>query len=254
MARGKRTGGGGHDESDRRRHPRVEVETAVMIEATGSWVGPYACENLSASGGLFVGAGRLGVGDRLFLKLMLPGRAPVEVEAHVRRAATRSSTEVAYGVAFADLPPDSEDEIQGAVLAALERGIGPGRRAVLVVHELELTRRALERDVRALGYDPVTAATVDEALTWLAEPDHACSVVIVDGQVDPAMRLTLLDRLVEQRPGARRVLLSGLARSARAPLPLSSAHAHAVVTQPWTLQSFGDALRGADAPAVTPGP
>lgn len=245
-------GGKGGRGADRRRHVRGDVAATVMIEATGKWAGRYACENLSASGGLFVGAGQLAVGDRLLVKLLLPGRAPLELDAHVRRATPRSLEEVAYGVSFDPLSADVEDEIQGAVLASLERQATSRPPAVLVVHELELTRRALERDARALGYEPVTAASVDEALAWLEEPSHDLSAVVVDGHMEPSMRVSLLDRVIEQRPAARRLLLSGLARTSLSSIALTSGHAHAVVTQPWNLQSFGEALRGAAASAADP--
>jgi ActR/RegA family two-component response regulator len=114
---------------------------------------------------------------------------------------------------------------------------------------LELTRRALERDARALGYEPVTAASVDEALEWLEEPSHELSAVVVDGHMDAAMRVALLDRVIEQRPGARRLLLSGLARTSLSSIALTSGHAHAVVTQPWNLQTFAEALQGAASAA-----
>jgi DNA-binding NtrC family response regulator len=150
------------------------------------------------------------------------------------------------------VPADLEDEIHSAVLASLERQLEGRPPAVLVVHELELTRRALERDARALGYEPVTAASVDEALAWLEEPGHDLSAIVIDGHMDAALRLALLDRVIEQRPAARRLLLSGLARTSLSSIALTSGHAHAVVTQPWNLQSFGEALRGAMATAADP--
>ncbi len=231
--------GGG---SDRRQQPRGAVVATATVVATGRWMGLYACENLSVSGALLAGPQRLCRGDAVRLKLHLPERGPVEVEARVVRTHATPQAQTQYALKFHDVSAEIEDAIQNAVVEALERQMGRGRTRALVVHETELTRRAFVRDLKALDIEAVCAASAQEAADWLEDPDQTFAFVIVDGHMEPEQKVALLEGLQENHPQAQRLLVSGLRHASLPHLALASGHAHAVVTQPWNLRALAVAL------------
>lgn len=236
-------------DSDRRKHPRGAVMATATVVATGHWVGLYLCENLSASGALLAGPSRLQRGDAVKLKLHLENRGPVEVDAFVvRQSIDPERGQPTYAVRFRDVPADVEDTIHNVVMEAIERQRGVGRTRALVVHETELTRRAFLRDLKALGIEAVAAASAQEAQDWLDDGEQAFALVIVDGHMEPAQKMALLEGLAERRPNARRLLVSGLSHASLPHLALASGHAHAVLTQPWNLRALALAL-GREAPS-----
>jgi hypothetical protein len=91
--------------------------------AEGQWMGAYTVENLSAGGGLFVGAPGIEVGERIKLTIRLPA-GPVKVVGEVVRIEDRGPERQGVAVTFRDPRPDAEDAIHAAVLAVLESGVG----------------------------------------------------------------------------------------------------------------------------------
>ena len=230
-------------DSDRRKHPRGAVVATATIVAAGRWVGLYACENLSASGALLFGPDRLRRGDSVRVKLHLEGRGPVEVDARiVRQTQHPERPQPTYAVRFIKVAADHEDAIHNAVMDAIERQQGCARTRALVVHETELTRRAFIRDLRALGIEPVAAASFSEACDWLDDSEQVFAMIIIDGHMEPEQKVALLENVAQSRPGVRRLLVSGLSHPSLPQLALASGHAHAVVTQPWNLRALASAL------------
>lgn len=230
-------------DSERRKFPRGAVAGTATVVATGHWVGLYACENLSASGALLLGPQRLHRGDVVRLKLHLEDRRPVEVEGRVlREINTPERALPSYAMRFSNVPADVEDALQDVVIETIERQLGHARVRALVVHETELTRRAFMRDLKALGIETAAAASAQEAADWLEDPEQAFAIVIVDGHMEPEQKKAVLESIAETRPSARRLLVSGLRHHSLPHLAVASGHAHAVVTQPWSLRSLAAAL------------
>ncbi len=116
---------GAHRRSERRRHRRVEIHAqAEVIVAEGQWMGVYDVENLSAGGGFFVGNPGIDVGERIAIRLHLPGaERPVGLVAEVLRVEIRDREHHGLATAFREISADVEDLIHAAVLAALERPV-----------------------------------------------------------------------------------------------------------------------------------
>jgi c-di-GMP-binding flagellar brake protein YcgR len=112
-----------HDSENRRRYERwpVALQAECSVLSDGEWKGAHVCENISAGGALIVGPGGLRVGEKLQLTVRITSLEPIEVKAEVRRASTRNTASIEYGVEFRDLSADDEDLIQSTILAVLEQ-------------------------------------------------------------------------------------------------------------------------------------
>lgn len=106
-----------HD--DRRRHPRGELAAVATVLTTRGTAGTFALENLSAGGALLIGTCDAEPGEPLKILVQLPGRRACVVPAVLLRHERRGRAHL-FAVAFRDVPPEVEHEIQRFVLPMVE--------------------------------------------------------------------------------------------------------------------------------------
>jgi CheY-like chemotaxis protein len=214
------------------------VGTAVVLAANNRYSGLYLVENLSAGGALLVGDART-VGEQLKLFLHLPGMKPMSISAEVLRQ-EGSDAESFVAVTFRNLSKKFECTIREVVLATLESlRAGP---EVLIVDDSVGVRRALERDLYALGRYAVSAATPLEAVDWLTDDTRCFDTAIVDLRLGHADGLEFLTFLTDGHPVLRRILMSGNIPFSLLRLAVVSGGANAVLDKPWSRESLARAL------------
>src|SRR5512140_2873150 len=104
--------------------PRVGLEVLVTVVPEGSLPHLGKTNNLSTSGMLLDVPTSLEVGERVELKLFLPGgEKKVDVVGEISRDAGSTKEGNRYGVQFVDLPFESEFEIEKFLAARLDRAI-----------------------------------------------------------------------------------------------------------------------------------
>ncbi len=226
---------------DERRHARGEVVgTAVVLAANNRYSGLYLVENLSAGGALLVGDSRT-LGEQVKLFLHLPGMKPMSISAEVLRQ-EGSDEESFVAVAFQNLSPKFEATIQEVVRATLKSLRDSAGPEVLVVDDSVGVRRALDRDLYALGRSAVSAATPLEAVEWLTDDTRRFDTAIVDLRLGHADGLEFLTFLTDDHPALRRILMSGNIPVGLLRLAVVSGRANAVLDKPWSRDSLAKVL------------
>lgn len=213
--------------------------TAVVL-AANRYGGLYLVENLSAGGALLVGDART-PGELVKLFLHLPGMKPMSISAQVLRQ-EGSEEECLVAVAFLNLSKKFEAIIQDVVLATLKTFRDIAGPEVLVVDDSAGVRRALERDLYALGRCAVSAATPLEAVDWLTDGSRRFDTAIVDLRLGHADGLEFLTFLSDGHPALRRILMSGNIPFSLLRLATVSGRANAVLDKPWTRDSLARVL------------
>ena len=235
---------------DRRRFPRVETQMTALVLGAGNFAGNYLVANLSAGGALLVGGGEMPHESGVTLMLQLPGHKALSLRADVVRRDERPGGQHHFGVAFRDVVPDEEDCLRRAVLAMLGEKNPVSR--VLVVDDSSAICRALERELRTLGRVAVLAGTPVEVAGLLKDDKFEFDTAIVDLFLGPADGSEILATLAKQRPGTRRVLMSGAARAGDLKLALAIGQAHAILPKPWSREQLADALRASAGAWLSP--
>lgn len=227
---------------DRRRHPRVQHPSVILLftegEAQGRYLGRYAIENLSAGGALVTGAPPLEAGDRVRALLLPAGHDPEPLSAEVVRVEPRPFG-AALGLQFDG--PLGLPLVPGQ--AAAEPPVQGKGRVVLVVDDDPAVRRALVRDLSVLGCDVLAAASPLEAVNVLNDSDAAVGIVIVDLCLGPSDGLDLVDWLAGERPEVRRVLMSGRVEPWQLEFASRSGLAQGWIRKPWERQDLVRAVR-----------
>jgi CheY-like chemotaxis protein len=208
------------------------------------WVGQtgplhYIVENLSADGALLTAGPLLAMGEQVELTLYLANRAPMEVHAHVVRRADQR-----VGVVFSHLRAEDEDAIQGAVLDALEayQGREAQSRHVLVASQSRQVCDTLERELRVLGHQVVSATTLLEAITRVQDPFAHFDVALVDLDLTGEGGRDLVVYLAEEHPQTYRVLLSGDVARYKLQLASLTIHVDAILPKPWDQRTLAAAM------------
>lgn len=102
--------------------PRVGLEVLVTVVPEGGLSHLGKTSNLSPSGMLLEVRAPLEVGQRIQLKLFLPGTTKqIEVTGEVTRGAGSSDGIDRYGIRFVDLPREIEAELERFLASRLER-------------------------------------------------------------------------------------------------------------------------------------
>lgn len=102
--------------------PRVGLEVLVTVVPEGGRSHLGKTNNLSPSGMLVEVGEPLVVGERIEVKLFLPGTTKkLEFAGEVTREAARSPDRYSYGVHFVDLTPDIEEDLEKFLAGRLER-------------------------------------------------------------------------------------------------------------------------------------
>ncbi len=230
---------------DRRRFPRSEILATAVVFSPDRLHGTYLVSHLSASGASLLGGPSLNVGASVRIMMQLPGKAPGSLPAKVIRRGEPEAAGTRFGVAFTDLRPEDEDEIQQALLGELERMRARLGATVMMMYHEGSTRDGLERDLRRLGHESVCVSTPLEALGWLERPDVAIRTVLVDLGFGPARGVDMLHYLSEHHPDIQRFILCDDQRSYRLDLALRSGRAQGALMKPWNDAGIEGLLTGA---------
>jgi hypothetical protein len=193
--------GRAEDSTDRRRFERVDLPATALLLQRGLSVGRFTVQNLSAGGALLTGCHDVVRSAPLRVLLELPSGEALTVGAHVKRHA-RSGDLVALAVAFRHISEASEDRIQDAILALLDRTHRESHPAVIVVEPDAGARVELRNRARSLGHRVLTTEAPLGALRVLDDPDEHVAAVI--GRI--AM-LELLEHVAESYDDVRPILV-----------------------------------------------
>ena len=189
-----------------RQYVRVRPEsTFAVVLARHSHSGTFAVENLSVGGALLVGELALVDGEVIKLLLELGGN-PIVVSGQVVRVAKPSGDRRRVAVAFREVSPSSQGRIQASVVNTLQRQRAASPPLVLVFAERVDVRKALERDLAALGVHSLAAATSLEGVRQLEDVSLRFETVIVDAELDP--EVDVVSYVIRAHPQIRRILLS----------------------------------------------
>src|SRR5690606_4544460 len=120
------------DEAERRRFARINLGATATLLQRGGQVGRFTVQNLSAGGALLTGASDVARSAPLRVLLELPDGEALTLGARVLRRAKAGGL-VALAVAFRHISAASEDRIQDALLALIDRAHRIEHPAVLVV-------------------------------------------------------------------------------------------------------------------------
>lgn len=233
---------------DRRRHARSELMATAVVFSARKLHGTYLVQDLSAGGACLLGQLDVTPGSKLSLLLQFPGKTSFSVEAIVIRHDALGPMRERTAVNFTQIPADQEDTIHEAILAALERERARLGATILVIAPHDQSRRALERDLRALGHEAVTVATPLEAIAWLERPGNRIGIVLVDVSSGAPLGLDVLDFLGEHHPRIERVVMGDELRPFRLDLALRSGRAHRVLHKPWDQERLAEAVGPTNAP------
>jgi hypothetical protein len=230
---------GGGARVERRLYARARLVASATAWVGGLCRGSYIVENLSLAGIYLSGGPSLREGDEVKLLLELP-RGPVEVRGQVLRS-RRRARDAAVAVRFDQPQRQAREAIGEAVAEALERAAEESsvrpEPTVLVVDESVLVREALARDMRCFGREAACFATPLDALTFLARPESAIHIAMVDRAAVGAGG-AMLALLAEERPAIRRVLLS---RETSLLTP-DALIADVVLAKPWDYDALSSTL------------
>jgi len=189
------------EEAERRRFGRINLGATATLLQRGGQVGRFTVQNLSAGGALLTGASDVARSAPLRVVLELPGGEPLTLGAHVKRRA-RMGNLVALAVAFRHISEASEDRIQDALLALIDRTHRAEHPAVLVVDASPDVRASLAARVFAIGRRALIAEAPLGALRILDDPDEHVDALLVR---EPG--LELLEHVAESYEDVRPFLL-----------------------------------------------
>lgn len=106
--------------SDQRAHRRVELPASAVVLDNGQECGRYVVQNLCAAGALLTGNLGLCEGDEADFRIELAPDRAVAVRGRILRRAPIDRGLWALALELVEPSADVEDEIQQAVLEALE--------------------------------------------------------------------------------------------------------------------------------------
>lgn len=189
------------DEAERRRFARINLGATATLLQRGGQVGRFTVQNLSAGGALLTGASDVARSAPLRVLLELPDGEALTLGARVLRRAKAGGL-VALAVAFRHISAASEDRIQDALLALIDRAHRIEHPAVLVVDASPEVRAALAAHVIAIGRRVLTAEAPLGALRILDDPDEHVGALLA---CEPS--LELLEHVAESYEDVRPFLL-----------------------------------------------
>ncbi len=227
------------DTTERRRFRRAATSTTASLFTRGRCLGRYRIDNLSAGGALVAGPpiSSLRV-VRIHMELPT-GRLSVNAEI-VRKQLDDDETQMAV-LWDHDPSRETEDKIHDAVLHVLE--LNHEGRGVLIVDDFDPVRKALEAQVRDLGYAPYCASCYDEALDQLHSAPVVFDAALLDLDLAGESGWDIAENLSAYYPDIRRVVMSGRYHPSQLDLATSQGLAHARLAKPWTEDDLVDALR-----------
>jgi hypothetical protein len=188
--------------SERRRAPRVWVAGIGVLRSGVQPPSVWRVSNLSSGGVGLVGDGRLETG-RHALELHVAGFEPLELAVKVlrRQLLTRGGR---CGVRFLDVT-EPQQQALGEMIGADHAPSIVGRRALVVTPD-RARARALDGELRPLGFSVRAESTPGQAGAWLQREE--AEVVLVDESVVEVDRWSLLHFVRETAPEVRRLVIA----------------------------------------------
>jgi CheY-like chemotaxis protein len=214
----------------------------AVLSREGHQLGCFKTVNLAAGGALLLGAAPGAVGDRLDIELRLSEQQTVSLRAVLVRT-EGAGEHAAFALAFVDVPADAQDDIQAALLAALEAAQAA---SALIVDDASESCLELQSDLGVLGHGAFLVNTAEDAVRFLERQNHV-SPALVEQNACVRDGVDVLAYLAAERPAIRRVLVSEAVASsqlARALAPYAHPLAHAVLPRPWTRETLAHAVGG----------
>jgi CheY-like chemotaxis protein len=211
----------------------------VTLLCEGRRLGRFQPLHLSEDGMLLEGTAPAAPGEPLELDLcFLDGRA-TRVAGLVARQGCPDHGDL-FAVVFAEVGGEARELIRQSVRAATEQASSA---TALVVDDSPEICAALRRELARLGHTVVAVDSVEAAI-GLFERDNQLSVALVDLFLVDDDGRDLLAYLARERPGVRRVLMSGELALSR--VPQAEKLAQGLLVKPWTRLALAEALL--DAP------
>ena len=228
---------------EKRRSNRGRLSASVVpavLSRDGSHLGCFKTIDLSAGGALLLGSPPVAVGDCVDVQLRLSVLRTVSLGAVLVRE-EGAGERAAFALAFIDVAADAQDDIQAALLAALEAAHAA---SALIVDGASEGCLGLQSDLGTLGHNTFLVSTPEDAVRFLEQPNKV-SVALVERTASALDGLDVLTYLAQERPSIRRVLVAGTAGSSQLALALAP-HRHpcaqAVLLRPWTRGVLARAL------------
>ena len=122
----------------------------------------------------------------------------------------------------------------------LQAYMGQGE-TILVVDDIATQREIAAGLLRKLNYNVATAASGEDAITYLE--DHPCDLIVLDMIMDPGMDgLDTYRRIIERHPGQKAIIASGFSETKRV-REAQELGAGVYVKKPYLLEKIGVAVR-----------
>jgi CheY-like chemotaxis protein len=215
------------------------LPTSVTVLCEGRRLGRFQPLHLSEEGMLLAGKAPAAPGEPLELDLCFAGGRATRLAGLVARQGCPDESEL-FAVVFAELDGEAREILRQAVRVATEQA---STATALVVDDSPEICAALRRELARLGHTVVAVGSVEAAI-GLFERDNQLSVALVDLFLVADDGRALLTYLARERPGVRRVLMSGELALSR--VPQVEKVAQGLLVKPWTRTALADALL--DAP------
>lgn len=116
----------------------------------------------------------------------------------------------------------------------MSHAMNPPPRTILVVDDLDMTRNAIAKAMRSLGYRVLTAA--DAAETFVALTQELPDVILTDVNLPGVSGRAMLPLLRRKAPGVPVIAFSGLPRD------LIGEEFDAVIVKPGSVEEFHAAI------------
>jgi len=227
---------------ERRRHARGDLPLTAVLFQRDATLGRFVVQNLSASGALLTGRRDVSTDERVRVLLALPGRDPLVLAGRVARRASAPNQLYALAVQFKHSTPGTEDEIQEALVAEIQRRAVADRPAVLLVQESSDLCQRLRADLEWLGRRVLVATTPLDAVTLIENPDARVEQAFVDVSVGDLDGLELMQYIADEHPSVRRILVQGAVRPSVVELMQAARFVHGVIADPWDVETLREAV------------
>jgi PilZ domain len=215
---------GQHDRQERRHSFRVRVSASASLWHRGQFAGHYQVIDLSLGGCLLEGKALPESEEPFDLVLHTPLRPPLVFHARLRRSGPHLQA-----LRFDKLTPVIEDALQDLIVETYALVRTREAELALVVEPRHAERHTLVRTLRELGRRAVGVATALDAVQLLVEEGERVHTVFIEAESEVVPSLELIEFLMHNHPGVKRVLIGEPRAIARHWLEETAGEVHAVL-------------------------
>jgi hypothetical protein len=191
---------------ERRANMRVDATILTDVFQKTRRSGFAWLKNLSKGGGLLRWCTTVSDGTRIRLAIRPPGRPAFEVDAEVlENGSNRYANSLATRVAFRDVPKTGQETLHNILCAALQNGVTPKDRGIVLFGNANGRTRALAEAMVAFGHRPILVSQPLNAIEWLHDETARIDAVCI--AEDARNSSEMLTFLKEHFPEVRRILL-----------------------------------------------